>query len=65
MAHQVKNSIAIGNHMDGFSDNFNPGALQVSNNIALDNVRFNFIFRPSPYYGPENKAFSKQRFAAY
>ncbi|GAB7213969.1 hypothetical protein OS42_05800 [Dickeya oryzae] len=59
VAHQVKNSIAIGNHMDGFSDNFNPGALQVTNNIALDNVRFNFIFRPSPYYGPEKQGIFK------
>ncbi|SLM65220.1 MULTISPECIES: pectate disaccharide-lyase PelX [Dickeya] len=59
VAHQVKNSIAIGNHMDGFTDNFNPGALQVYHNIALDNVRFNFIFRPSPYYGPEKQGIFK------
>ncbi|TCB99326.1 right-handed parallel beta-helix repeat-containing protein [Kosakonia quasisacchari] len=49
VAHQVRNSKAIGNHLDGFTDNFNPGALVVENNIAADNQRFNFIFRPSPY----------------
>ncbi|WP_192456231.1 pectate disaccharide-lyase PelX [Musicola keenii] len=59
VAHQVKNSIAIGNQLDGFTDNFNPGALAVSNNIALDNQRFNFIFRPSPYYGPEKQGIFK------
>jgi len=35
--------------MDGFTDNFNPGALVIENNRALDNKRFNFLFRPSPY----------------
>ncbi|WP_315708859.1 right-handed parallel beta-helix repeat-containing protein [Brenneria uluponensis] len=59
VAHQIKNSIAIGNHLDGFTDNFNPGALVVENNIALDNQRFNFIFRPSPYYGPEKQGIFK------
>lgn len=49
VAHQVRNSKATGNHLDGFTDNFNPGALVVENNIAADNQRFNFIFRPSPY----------------
>lgn len=53
--HQVRNSLALNNRLDGFSDNFNPGALVVENNIALDNGRFNFIFRPSPYYGPEEQ----------
>lgn len=55
VAHQIRNSIAIGNHLDGFSDNFNPGPLQVVNNIAVDNRRFNFIFRPSPYGGPQTQ----------
>ncbi|MFP9227708.1 pectate disaccharide-lyase PelX [Pectobacterium cacticida] len=59
VAHQVKNSIAIGNKLDGFTDNFNPGALIVENNIALDNERFNFIFRPSPYSGPEKQGVFK------
>ena len=49
VAHEVHNSKAIGNHLDGFTDNFNPGALVVANNVAVDNLRFNFIFRPSPY----------------
>lgn len=49
VAHQVRNSKATGNHLDGFTDNFNPGKLVVENNIAIDNQRFNFIFRPSPY----------------
>ena len=39
----------MGNHLDGFTDNFNPGKLVVVNNVAVDNQRFNFIFRPSPY----------------
>lgn len=55
VAHQIRNSLAIGNILDGFTDNFNPGALVVENNIALDNLRFNFIFRPSPYSGPEQQ----------
>lgn len=49
VAHQIRNSKATGNHLDGFTDNFNPGKLVVENNIAVDNQRFNFIFRPSPY----------------
>lgn len=49
VAHKVRNSKATGNHLDGFTDNFNPGKLVVENNIAVDNQRFNYIFRPSPY----------------
>ncbi|MNV47459.1 Pectate disaccharide-lyase precursor [compost metagenome] len=49
VAHEVRNSRAEGNHLDGFTDNFNPGKLVVTNNVAVDNQRFNFIFRPSPY----------------
>lgn len=49
VAHEIRNSIAMGNHLDGFTDNFNPGKLQVVNNVAVDNQRFNYIFRPSPY----------------
>lgn len=59
VAHEVRNSIAIGNHLDGFTDNFNPGKLVVVNNVAVDNQRFNYIFRPSPYGAPETQgAFS-------
>ena len=49
VAHVVRNSIAVGNHLDGFTDNFNPGKLVVASNVAVNNLRFNFIFRPSPY----------------
>lgn len=55
VAHQIHSSIAIGNHLDGFTDNFNPGALVVANNVAVDNQRFNFIFRPSPYGSAETQ----------
>ncbi len=49
VAHEIRNSIATGNHLDGFTDNFNPGRLIVENNISVDNKRFNYIFRQSPY----------------
>ncbi len=49
VAHQISGSVAIENGMDGFTDNFNPGELQVRNNVAIDNVRFNYLFRPGPY----------------
>lgn len=55
VAHEVRNSIAIGNHLDGFTDNFNPGRLVVANNVAVNNQRFNYIFRPSPYGKPETQ----------
>lgn len=55
VAHEIRNSKAIGNHLDGFTDNFNPGALVVENNVAVDNLRFNFIFRPSPYGDPSTQ----------
>ena len=61
VAHEVRNSIAIGNHLDGFTDNFNPGKLVVINNVAVDNQRFNYLFRPSPYGAPETQGtFSAQ-----
>lgn len=47
--HVIKNSLSFNNNMDGFTDNFNPGTVTVSNNIAIDNKRFNFLFRQSPY----------------
>jgi hypothetical protein len=49
VAHVIKNSLAFHNLMDGFTDNFNPGSLTVENNVAIDNQRFNFLFRKSPY----------------
>lgn len=55
VAHTVRNSLAEENGMDGFSDNFNPGALVVEGNRARDNRRFNFLFRPSPYVTPDQQ----------
>lgn len=55
VAHVIRNSVAFHNQLDGFTDNFNPGALTVTGNTAFDNVRFNYIFRPSPYGGPETQ----------
>ena len=49
VAHVIKRNLALRNQMDGFTDNFNPGALTVSHNIAIDNARFNYLFRKSPY----------------
>lgn len=46
VAHEISGSLAIENGMDGFTDNFNPGALKVIHNTAIDNQRFNYIFRP-------------------
>ncbi|MCL3861583.1 right-handed parallel beta-helix repeat-containing protein [Actinotalea sp. K2] len=47
--HVVINNLAFDNNMDGFSDNFNPGRLEVRNNTSVDNKRFNYIFRINPY----------------
>ncbi len=52
VAHVITNSIAFGNRMDGFTCNFNPGALQVENCTAFDNARFNYIFRSNHYIAP-------------
>lgn len=52
VAHVARNNMALSNGMDGFTDNFNPGALIIEGNRALDNQRFNFLFRPSPYTTP-------------
>ncbi|MGR5177136.1 right-handed parallel beta-helix repeat-containing protein [Vibrio parahaemolyticus] len=49
--HVIKNSLSFNNHMDGFTDNFNPGSVTVKNNVALNNQRFNYLFRQSPYSG--------------
>lgn len=49
--HVVTNSLSFNNNMDGFTDNFNPGAITLSNNVSIDNKRFNYIFRQSPYSG--------------
>lgn len=55
VAHVARNNMALNNGMDGFSDNFNPGALVIEGNRALDNRRFNFLFRPSPYTTPDKQ----------
>ncbi|MED1561420.1 hypothetical protein AJ85_09245 [Alkalihalobacillus alcalophilus ATCC 27647 = CGMCC 1.3604] len=55
VAHIVKNNLAFHNSMDGFTDNFNPGALVIENNTSFDNERFNFIFRLNPYFSPEEQ----------
>ena len=47
--HAISGSLAYRNGMDGFTDNFNPGKLQVKDNVAIDNARFNFLFRKGPY----------------
>jgi hypothetical protein len=52
VAHTIRNSLAFGNRMDGFTCNFNPGALVVENCTSFDNARFNFIFRSNPYIQP-------------
>lgn len=49
VAHSITHSIAYCNGMDGFTDNFNPGAIEVKDNISIDNKRFNFLFRKGPY----------------
>ncbi len=50
VAHVVVGNLAFDNNMDGFTDNFNPGRLEVSGNTSVDNKRFNFIFRINPYF---------------
>ncbi|MGW0983423.1 right-handed parallel beta-helix repeat-containing protein [Streptomyces xiamenensis] len=53
--HVVRGNIAYDNNMDGFSDNFNPGRLTLTNNTAFDNKRFNYLIRFSPYFSPEEQ----------
>lgn len=49
VTHTVKGNLSFNNGMDGFTDNFNSGALSIIDNVAIDNKRFNFIVRQSPY----------------
>ncbi|MFE7629561.1 right-handed parallel beta-helix repeat-containing protein [Kocuria sp. NPDC057446] len=53
--HVLTGNLAYANNLDGFSDNFNPGRLSVTNNTAVDNKRYNFIFRTNPYFGPDEQ----------
>ena len=50
VAHVVEGNVAFDNNLDGFSDNFNPGQLELTNNTSVDNKRFNYIFRINPYF---------------
>ncbi|WP_040977013.1 right-handed parallel beta-helix repeat-containing protein [Necropsobacter massiliensis] len=60
--HVITHSLAFRNNMDGFTDNFNPGTFTVANNVAIDNKRFNFLFRKSPYEnGPKQGNFTHNR----
>lgn len=60
--HVVKNSLSFNNNMDGFTDNFNPGSLVLSDNVSIDNKRFNYLFRKSPYSGEiEQGTFTNNR----
>lgn len=60
--HVITNSLAFRNNMDGFTDNFNPGTFTVADNVAIDNKRFNFLFRKSPYEkGPKQGTFTHNR----
>lgn len=49
--HVVEGNLSFNNGMDGFTDNFNSGTLTIDNNVAIDNKRFNYIVRQSPYEG--------------
>lgn len=53
--HIVRHNIAFNNLMDGFSCNFNPGAIIMENNTAFDNSRHNYIFRTNSFVKPENQ----------
>ncbi|WP_130448617.1 right-handed parallel beta-helix repeat-containing protein [Zhihengliuella halotolerans] len=55
VAHVLSGNLAYDNNMDGFTDNFNPGRLEVTGNTAVDNKRYNFIFRINPYFAPEEQ----------
>lgn len=54
--HVLTGNLASGNNMDGFSDNFNPGQMVVTNNTAVDNGRYNFLFRASPYFEDDDQS---------
>lgn len=53
--HVVVGNLAYDNNLDGFSDNFNPGRMTLTNNTSIDNQRYNYIFRSSPYFAPEEQ----------
>lgn len=54
--HSVSGCLSYRNGMDGFTDNFNPGVLQVHDNLSVDNARFNYIYRHGPFVkSPEDQ----------
>ena len=56
VAHVVTGNLAYNNNMDGFSDNFNPGRMVVTNNTAVANGRYNVLFRSSPYFADADQS---------
>lgn len=63
--HVLTGNLAYANNLDGFSDNFNPGRLSVTNNTAVDNKRYNFIFRTNPYFGPEEQGVFRNNLSVF
>ena len=47
--HILKNSVSYNNNMDGITDNFNPGALEVDIVLVVDNARYNLLICKNPY----------------
>jgi pectate disaccharide-lyase len=45
VAHIVRRCIAFGNGHHGFTDNNNPGTMEISNNTSVNNAESNFNFR--------------------
>ena len=53
--HILKDSLTFNNIMGGVSDNFNPGRIQVTNVVSIDNGTQNFILRDNPIIPPANE----------
>ncbi|MCM1258966.1 MAG: Ig-like domain-containing protein [Roseburia sp.] len=47
--HKISYCVAYHNNLDGFTCNFNTGAITATNNTSFDNKRYNYIFRFNPY----------------
>ncbi|OSM42594.1 pectate disaccharide-lyase [Nesterenkonia sp. PF2B19] len=63
--HVLAGNLAYANNLDGFSDNFNPGRLELTNNTAVDNARYNYIFRTNPYFEPEEQGVFRNNLSAH
>lgn len=63
--HVLTGNLAYANNLDGFSDNFNPGQIQLTNNTAVDNKRFNFIFRTNPYFEPHEQGVFRNNLSVF